>query len=54
MKKRYMRPVIEATEYELNGFVTISWSNEETDEVLAPDRGETSSDWEEDFWEGRE
>ena len=54
MKKRYMRPVIEATEYELNGFVTISWSNEETDEVLAPDRGDYNTDFVEDFWDGRE
>ena len=38
--------------------IAMSWSDEGTDEALSNDRGDTgshrSSDWEEDFWAGRE
>ena len=53
-KKKYQRPEMLTTPYTLTAIITMSWSDEETDEVLTNDRGEYNSNFEEDFWEGRE
>ena len=55
MKKReYTTPEILISDFTPCTFIAMSWSNEETDEALGNDRGEVNTDWEEDFWEGRE
>ena len=52
-KKEYTTPDFETSDYTPMMVVAMSWSDEETGEVLAPERVETSNDWEA-FWEGRE
>lgn len=55
MKKiAYITPEISISDFIPCTFFAMSWSNEETDEALGNDRGEVNTDWEEDFWEGRE
>lgn len=51
-KKEYTTPDFETSDYTPMMVVAMSWSDEETGEVLAPDRGENSNDWEA-FWESR-
>lgn len=53
-KKEYTTPDFEASNYTPMMVVAMSWSDEETGEALAPDRGDYNTDFEEDFWEGRE
>lgn len=52
-KKEYISPYLDISEYTPMQVIAMSWSDEETGEVLAPERGETSNDWEA-FWESRE
>ena len=53
-KKEYTTPQTLVAEYAPMMFVALSWSDEETGEALAPDRGDYNSNFVEDFWEGRE
>ena len=53
-KKEYTTHYFETTDYTPMMVVAMSWSDEETGEALAPDRGDYNTDFEEDFWEGRE
>ncbi len=54
MKKEYISPSLEISEFTPVMLIAMSWSDEETDEALAPGRGDYNSDFEDDFWEGRE
>ena len=53
-KKEYTTPDFETSDYTPMMVVAMSWSDEETGEALAPDRGDYNTNFEEDFWEGRE
>jgi hypothetical protein len=53
-KTSYTTPEIQISAYTPTAFIALSWSDEETDEALTPDRGNNNSDDWEDFWEGRE
>lgn len=53
-KKEYTTPDFETSNFTPMMVVAMSWSDEETGEALAPERGDYNNDWEEDFWEGRE
>lgn len=57
-KTAYSTPSMTVTELTPTMVIAMSWSDEGTDEALSNDRGDTgskrSSDWEEDFWAGRE
>ena len=53
-KKEYKTPDFETSNYTPMMVVAMSWSDEETGEALTPSRGDYNTDWEEDFWEGRE
>ena len=53
-KKEYTTPQTLVAEYFPMMIVAMSWSDEETGEVLAPNRGSDKDDDWESFWESRE
>ncbi len=54
-KTSYTTPEIQISAYYPTAFIALSWSDEETtDEALTPERGGSSSDEWEDFWDSRE
>ena len=54
MKKEYISPYLEISNFTPLMLIAMSWSDEETGEALSNQRGDYNDDWEGDFWEGRE